>query len=281
MNKPRVDLDTMFHNPVSDRVYWDDDTYDALATKIVEYQRTKPFDPFSKLLDRAQEELLPKDDRRKIAGLTMVPKLREKVLAKTKEVYRKAADFDDLEDQIEKQPSKDEILDEICDDELLVRFGERLFGLYSPGEILERFGAHAVLDLIETPELVGYCVTRYMSQQSKQQPIVVNVQNSTQGQPTGQANGKSHPQVQDRLPSMVIVGPTGRFADLLRKRMKGQVDLMFIDGRSTQLTIPTSAEKAIAWTNHCNRPGLDRLKHYGKVEYFTGGVGTWKRGFVR
>ena len=212
----------------------------------------------NKLYERAQARLVDQgiwDANRLRQPSSIASAGGKRVESLLKEVYREAKDAralrDELRSELEKvasAPKKEEILDKLTDEEVLVYYGQRVLEHSQPQDIIEAFSPQELLSMVPTDQLMGYAASRLTSDLLTRE-IKLHHTVRHEGQEVA-TDGKHREQKNRSLPHIAIVGATNDQFTRIREHFLKNATFTHVQRSRLQSNgIPDRTDMVVTWSN--------------------------------
>lgn len=260
---------------VAPRVSWTLDEWDRLSELIVPMIKNAPGASLIQLTNKAQQQL-PEHRRRDISTLSQLGPLQERITSRLQSLFETEEEAKRLRDRVEslaKQPSRNEILDTLSNDELLNRYKRRFLGILPAAEVVSHFEADEILasfppDLLMTRAYAAMMEgIRYSNEMALEVAIALQkIQQTAERAPTnsnGNGNGNGHGHV-SKLPKVALVGPKSdqfRFVTL-NPRVVGKAAFVRVPTEEYQTSgVPPQCDIILFWKRFANH----EMYHHAKA----------------
>lgn len=279
-------------------ITWDDVEWDQLAA-LVWAERQKNVTETVVGLVRKVMDSFPQGRRRNITAsveikplIERLSKLDEKYLAAATELEKTRKHTSELESQVadlrrqlKEKPTKDDIIHNLTEDEVVVYFGERHLAAATPDQVLKGFSPETLLSYVPFPDLMAQTIKSVFEtwvEKQNQLTTAITEMTALMRQQQVKPNKPSMPMPKvgvPRLPRVVIVGLLGEQQLKLESKLKGRAQFHFVDkNRTSGDAIPGGQDIIVLAANFINHALQDQAKkravgtstklivHHGGVE---------------
>lgn len=201
-------------------IAWTDEEWSQLAEMVWRARKNDPTETLVGLIRKVMD-ILPKERRRNIRTANEIKPLVERLRIRDEEL---AANSDDLEfyklqvsefeAKHQQLPSREQIISDLTDEEILLRFGEKVLQNCSPQEVISRYPTDALLSSVPAVEAIGYFLKLGIEMFADSQnqlvgairELTATVQKNAPTQSIGEKPSIPTPRPKTRLPKVTVVG---------------------------------------------------------------------------
>lgn len=226
-------------------ISWTEAEWDQIADTV---WRARKNDPSETLvgLTRKVMDILPKERRRNIRTANELKQLVERLRVRDETLLMNSDDLEfyklqiyEFEAKQQQIPSREQIISDLTDEEILLRFGEKVLQNCSPQEVISRYPTDALLSTVPAVEAVGYFLKlgiEMFADSQKQlvgaiQELTATVRHQNERSVTGSAGKPSipMPKPKTRLPKVTVVGLLANQQAKVQEGLEGRAVFNFLD----------------------------------------------------
>ena len=272
----RVDKDEIVEPDESGRgknIMWTDEEWDKLADFVHRARRKNPVPSIGTHIKSAMPQF-PEDRRRNLTTNNIDP-LLDRLREKDRESQAALELVPRLKDrlaQLDQVPTKEDILQNLSDEEVCRHFQQRILDLVSPNDVISSFDLEDVLASVPTSTLVGYTATRVMehleSNASGLQEAFMSLSAATGGKkatPTVVSSPPGQKKVQIKKPRIAILGMKPNQTQIVEQQINGRADVVFIPKDMKSNSVRTMvADIFLLWGSFCSHQDQVHVKARAK-----------------
>lgn len=236
--------------PKKKHVKWDAEEWEVLAEQVHLERTKRPKEPLTRLCERAQTQIKQRDPswrERKLQSPNLeplLPRLRE-IDKRRAACETEVAELRDKLHSLQAKESREEVLDSLTDEEVVIYFGKRVIQNMTPDEIAQEFSPQEMLGMMSTPKLCGYAIERYVEDQGRRE-VQITQRVVEQTTPPEQTNGSHKP----KKPRIAIIGCKSDQHQRLYDQYVDRAEIVFVDkSRLDRGALPNRCDGMITWSN--------------------------------
>jgi hypothetical protein len=267
-------------------IIWTEDEWDKLAELVWRMRKNAPSDTLVSLAKRAMSQF-PQDRQRNIRVNNELKPLIERLKIQDEQLLKLQDECNSLKARLEntqEAPSRDEILDSLDDEEVYIRFGDRVLAALTPHEVISRYSQEMLLEHVQLPDMAGALVRGLLESWSSQKEdteltstlkdlrAAIAANSNKPKMPTPQVRPQA-----TRLPKVTVIGMKSNQMQEVQKRLGDRVNFNFVDKNRKADAIPTSQDVIVLWASFVTHAMQDQAKkaaangtklivHHGGVE---------------
>ncbi len=274
----RIDKDEVVEesseNGRSKNVLWSEEEWDKLAILVHQARRKNPVSSIGTHIKNAMAQF-PEARRRNLTTNNIQP-LLERLYTRDQELQDAFELVPRLKDrlaQLEHIPTKDDILQNLTDEEVCIHFQHRVLDLTTPDDVVSAFNVEDILASVPTPALVGYTAARVMenleNNASGLQEALMAMNTATgmkKSVPTIATSATSSPKkVQIKKPRIAILGMKPNQTQIVEHHVNGQADMVFVSKDMKSNSVKTMvADIFMLWGSFCSHQDQVHVKARAK-----------------
>lgn len=256
-------------------ITWSEEEWDRLAQAV---WRCRKNDPAATLVGLVRKAIsgFPVERRRNIRVVNELKPLLER-LTKLDEEYLEATEqaerLQQRVDQMREAQSKEQILADLSDDEVVDRFSNRVLSHLAPDDILKNYPPEALIEYIPLPDLVGYCVKTGLEMFTENQAMLTDtlqqltdvVRRSPQATPSRPTMPMPRPTPMPmpgttKLPRVTVVGLLPEQQNKVESKLRGRANFNFVDKNRKADAIPDNQDFVVLAANFINHAVQEQAK---------------------
>jgi len=224
-------------------IRWDSDEWEELAKRVWKRRARHPEENLILHVNAVQKQqeqpgcpAWPEDRRRTITTMAQIealfPLLRQLDLDMIELRDRTVPSLQDSIEQLRQRPDKEQLLAQLCPQEIVRRFTDPVFENLPPAEIIGRFNTIEILSCISPAEIYGYLGQAIFNQMGELELRLAG--HLVDHQNAGAVNGKTHhaltkaKNVVLSRPKIAIVGMQQRQLELLMSHVGTKCEIIYI-----------------------------------------------------
>ncbi len=184
-------------------------------------------------------------------------------------------------------PSREQILDSLDDEEIFLRFSDKVLHALTPHEVISQYPQEMLLEHIQLPDMAGALVRGLLESWSSSQAgssELTAVLNDMRALVAAGSNKPKMPTPQvsrpatERLPKVTVIGMKPNQMQEVQKRLGDRVNFNFVDKNRKADAIPAHQDVIVLWASFVKHAMQDQAKkaaasggtklivHHGGVE---------------
>lgn len=223
-------------------VRWTAEEYKDLAHTIWSMRKNDPTAPLVTLAQRAVAQM-PQDRKRKITAASQIQPIVEELKLLDTKYHAAFAEVPRLESSVkslrESSFTKEEILETLTDDEILIYFGDKVSRLLSPEQILSKMDYDDILTSVPLEKVAGYVAESVVGK------LISFEESEIEEVPTPASSTSKPTATKDNRPSCLVVGALSRQHSNITARLKRLAKVSFL--RKDQAVPPAGYDYYLIW----------------------------------
>lgn len=277
------------------KIVWTDEEWDRLADLVWRVRKNEPTESLVGICKRVMPQF-PAERRRIIRVnndiLPLIARLTERdeeTLKTADELEKTKHKVEQLQAQIARIPTREEVLGTLTDEEVIQHYGQRLLEILTPEDLLSSLPHEAILSYFPTNELAAHLVRSALETYQDTQrellgamrELTTVVKEQQQHKPAPHRPSMPLPKPQVRLPRVTVVGLLPIQQGTVETKLKGRANFNFVDKnrKPDNSAIPDNQDVILLAANFINHSMQDLAKRKAqgtqtKVILHHGGIDT-------
>lgn len=264
-------------NESDGRTFWTEEEWKKLTNTVWYMRKHDPVATVLQLTIRAQAQF-PEERRRKLLTNAQI----KPVIEGLKKIDEEITDIKLKYQNIKNTPNKDEIINQLSDEEVFNKFSKRVLEQVTPDEIASYFSADALIDSVPLPVLVGYTVQKFMTVLGEEKTefnkqilgLIEKIHPETKHEKIVAKSSAAVIPIPKNLSKITLLGFAPDQAQEISDKFRERAVLNFVDKNDT---IPENQDVIVLWARFCShsmqnqaktkaRQGVKLITHYGGIE---------------